>query len=254
MLTAGIDIGAKNTKVVILKDDKKVLARSSVPTGFDQKASAEEALEKALEKANVKRQELKHIVSTGAGRKAAPYITGDITEISANTKGGYFLFPSARVVVDVGAEEGRVVRCDAQGKIKDFAVNEKCAAGAGTFVEAMARALRVPLKEFAELSLKSTKIIPMNAQCAVFAESEVISLIHAKTPHPDISRAVHEAIADRIASIIRRVGIEKDVILIGGVAKNRGFVDALNRNLGLEVIVPKESEYVSALGAALAHD
>ena len=254
MLSAGIDIGAKTTKVVILKDGEEVLARSSVLTGFDQKASAEGAFEQALQKAKAARSELKYIVSTGVGRKAAPYISGDVTEVSADAKGGYFLFPSARVIVDVGAEEGRAVRCDARGNIKDFAVNEKCAAGGGSFVEAMARALEVSIEEFAELSLKSTANIPMNAQCVIFAESEAVSLIHAKTPRQDISRAIHDAIADRIASMVRRVGIEKDIILIGGVARNRGFVDALNRNLELEVIVPEEPEYVSALGAALTHD
>lgn len=254
MLTAGIDLGAKVTKVVILKDDKEVLARSSVLTGFDQKASAEEAFKEALQKAKLERNELKSIVSTGVGKKAAPYISGDITEISADARGGYFLFPSVRVVVDIGAEDGRAVRCDAQGRVKDFAINEKCAAGAGSFIEAMARALEVPIEEFAELSLQSTVNIPMNAQCVIFAESEVVSLIHAKTPRQDISRAIHNAIADRIASMIRRVGIEKDIILIGGVARNKGFVNALNRNLGLEVIVPEEPDYVSALGAALTHN
>jgi len=254
MLSAGIDIGAKSTKIVILKDNEKVLARSRVLTGFDQKASAQEALQEALQKAEIPRSDLTHIISTGVGRKAAPHISGDITEISANARGGYFLFPSARVIVDIGAEEGRIVRCDARGNIKDFATNEKCAAGAGSFVEAMARALDVSIEEFAALSLKSTTRIPMNAQCVIFAESEAVSLIHTNTPRPDISRAIHEAIADRVSAMVRRVGIEKDVILIGGVAKNVGFIDALNRNLELEVIVPEEPEYVSALGAALTHN
>ena len=157
-------------------------------------------------------------------------------------------------MIDVGAEDGRAVRCNVQGNIKDFVVNEKCAAGAGSFIEAMARALEVSTEEFAELSLKSKTKIPMNAQCVIFAESEVVSLIHAKTSHPDICRAIHDAIADRIASMVRRVGIEKEVVLVGGVGRNKGFVDSLNRNLGVEVIVPEEPEYASALGAALTHD
>jgi len=247
-------MGAKITKVVILKDDGKILARSSILTGFDQKATAKRAFKEVLQKAKIKRSDLKSIVSTGVGRKAAPYINGDITEVSADARGGHFLFPSARVVVDVGAEEGRAVRCDAQGQIKDFAINEKCAAGAGSFIEAMARALEVSIEEFAELSLKSTANIPMNAQCVIFAESEVISLIHTKTPRQDISRAIHDAVADRVASMVRRVGIEKDIIVIGGVARNRGFTNALSRNLGAEVIALEEPEYVSALGAALTHD
>jgi benzoyl-CoA reductase subunit D len=254
MLTAGIDLGSKNTKAVILKDDREILGRSSVATGFDQKASATEAFEGALQKAKVARNELKYIISTGVGRKVAPDVTGDVTEIGAAARGAHFLFPSARVVVDVGAEEGRAVRIDAKGAVKDFAVNEKCAAGAGSFVESMARALEVSTENFAELSLSSTANIPMNAQCVIFAESEVVSLIHAKTPRGDISKSIHDAIADRIASMIRRVGIEKEVVLIGGVAKNKGFVDSLSRNLGLKVIVPEGPEYVSALGAALTHD
>jgi predicted CoA-substrate-specific enzyme activase len=207
-----------------------------------------------LQKAKAKRSDLKHIVSTGVGRKAAPYITRDVSEIAAAAKGAHFLIPTARVVVDIGAEEGRAARLDDKGTVQDFAINEKCAAGAGNFVEAMARALEVSTEEFAELSLKSKAVVPMNAQCIVFAESEVISLLHAKTPHADISRAIHNAIADRVASMIRRVGIKKDLVLIGGVARNRGFIDALNRNLGIEVTVPEEPEYVSALGAALSHD
>jgi len=254
MITAGIDIGTKNTKVVILKDDKKILAQTSVISGLDQNASAEKALKEALQKAKTKQSDLAHIVSTGIGRKAAPHITNEVSEIISAAKGGSFLFPSARVVIVVGAEEGSATRCDDQGRVKDFAINDKCAAGAGSFVETMARALEVSVEEFAQLSLKSKKHVPMNAQCIIFAESEVISLLHSKTPHQDISRAIHDAIADRVSSTVRQIGIEKDIILIGGVSRNKGFVDALNRNLGIEVIVPEEPEYVGALGAALSHN
>ena len=254
MLTAGIDIGSKNIKVVILKDDKDILAMSSVPGGIDQKASAEEALKEALQKAKAKRSDLEHIVSTGVGKEAAPHITGNVLEVVAAARGAHFLVPSARVVIDVGAEEGRAARCDKKGTVKDFAINEKCAAGSGNFVDTMARMLEISREEFAELSLKSKDVVPMNAQCIIFAESEVISLIHAKTPPADIARAVHNGIAERVASMVRRVGIEKDLVLIGGVARNRGFVDALDRILGVEVTVPEDPEYVSALGAALSHN
>ena len=161
------------------------------------------------------------------------------------------MIPEARTVIDVGAEEGRGIKIEANGKVIDFAVNEKCAAGAGAFAEAMSRALEVSLEEFGQLSLKSDKSIPMNAQCAVFAESEVVSLVHAKTPKQDISRAVHDAIASRIVSMVRRVGINKDVVLIGGLAYNPGFVDALTRGLETEVSVPDNPEYIGAMGAAI---
>lgn len=251
MITAGIDIGAKNSKVLILKDGQ-VLAKGMVLTGFDQRASAEEAFEAALKQAGISRDQIERIVATGVGKDEAPYAEERITEVTAAAKGAVFLVPSARTVIDVGGEEGRALRCDESGRVIDFAINEKCAAGAGAFVEAMARALEVSLDEFAQISLKSEKTIPMNAQCAVFAESEVVSLIHAKVPKHDIARAVHDAIADRIISMTRRVGVEKDVVLVGGMARNVGFVDAMKRGLGMDVIVPEDPEFVGALGAALA--
>ena len=151
-----------------------------------------------------------------------------------------------------GAEEGRTSRITEDGKIIDFAYNEKCAAGAGSFAEAMARALEIPLEEFGPLSLESEEAVQMNAQCAVFAESEVVSLVHSKTSKEDIARAVHDAIASRITSMLRRVGIEKEVVLIGGLALNPGFVDALKRDLEMEIYIPEDPEFAGALGAAIA--
>lgn len=139
-----------------------------------------------------------------------------------------------------------------EGKVLDFAINEKCAAGTGTFVDTMARALEIPVEEMAKLSLQSTRSIPMNAQCAVFGESEVVSLIHQKIPKHDIARAVHDAIAGRIGSVARIVGLEDDIVMIGGVAKNVGFVESLKRDLGAGVKVPDAPEYIGALGAAAA--
>lgn len=250
MITAGVDIGAKTVKVVILKDNE-VIGRGIAVTGLDQKESAEKAFASALQEAKLVLKDIEKVAGTGCGRNEAPHATSHITEVGADAKGAFFLNPAVRTVIDVGGEEGRGIKVSNEGRAMDFAINEKCAAGAGAFTEAMARALERPLTEFAQLALSSTKSIPMNAQCAVFAESEVVSLIHAKTPHEDISRAVHDSIADRIISMVRRVGIEKEVMLIGGVAFNVGFVSSLNRGLNLEVVVPDHPEYVGALGAAL---
>jgi benzoyl-CoA reductase subunit D len=250
MITAGIDIGAKTTQVVILNDDK-VVARSLVLTGFEQQQAAETALAQALAQARLQRGDIAHIVATGAGRKAVPSVKENVTEVSADARAIAFLYPNVRTLIDVGAEEARAIQCTSDGTVANFAVNEKCAAGAGTFVEAMARALELKLEEMGELSLQSTTAVPMNAQCTVFAESEVVSLIHAKTDKPDIVRAVHDAIASRITSMARRVGAEKDIALIGGVAHNAGFVDALKRGLEAKVLVPADPEFVGALGAAL---
>jgi benzoyl-CoA reductase subunit D len=144
------------------------------------------------------------------------------------------------------------MKTDAEGKATDFAGNEKCAAGAGSFAEAMSRALQLTLKEFGEASLRSEKSIPMNAQCTVFAESEVVSLIHSATPKEDIAKAVLDAVASRVCAMVRRVGIEGEVVLIGGMGHNPGFVRSLKDAMGVDqVSLPELPEYVSAVGCAL---
>ncbi|MCL6477441.1 MAG: acyl-CoA dehydratase activase [Peptococcaceae bacterium] len=251
MITAGIDVGNKFTKAVILKDGK-ILSKDMVLSGFDQKKAAEEAFAGAVSKAGIARREISRIIATGAGKGEVAFADAIITEVGADARGAVQLFPSGRLVIDVGAEEARAVKCDDKGKIIDFAINEKCAAGTGSFTEAMARALEVSLEEMGPLALKSTGTIPMNAQCAVFAESEVVSLIHSRISKEDISKAVHDAIAGRIISMARRVGVERDLVITGGMGRNVGFIKSLSDGLEMEVLVPEEPEYVSALGAALA--
>ncbi len=252
MITAGIDVGAGTTKVVLM-DEGRILARSSlVLTGFDQIEAASKAMAEALAAAGLKQEEVRCIIATGAGAAAVPFAHESVTDVKAAARGACFFFPSARTVIDVGAEEGRGIRCDAQGRVVDFAVNDRCAAGAGAFIEAIARALEVRLEDMGALSLQSQNGVPLNAQCVVFAESEVVSLVHAQTPRPDVVRAVHEAMAGRIGSMVRRVGLEPDVVLMGGVARNMGLVDALSRNLEIKILVPEAPDYVAAVGAALS--
>jgi len=243
-------MGSKNVKVLIFKDGQ-ILTRGLAPSGFDQKAAAEKVFNGVLRKAGLSRGDIDHVVVTGAGKDLAPYANSEVSVVGADALGGNFLYPSARTVIDVGAETSRAARCNEKGKMIDFVINEKCAAGSGTFIEAMARALEVRLEEIGPLSLKAEKIISMNAQCTIFAESEVVSLIHEKTSKADIARAIHDSIANRIASLTRRLGIQRDVALMGGVAKNVGFVNSLQRTLEIELLVPEEPEFVGALGAAL---
>jgi len=252
MITVGIDMGAKTTKVAILRDGQ-VLARGLTLTGFDQQEAAEKILADALGQAGLQKSDVVRIFVTGVGRQQASFANGALTEVAADAKGSLLLNRDLRTVIDVGAEEGRAIKCTAEGKVSDFAINEKCAAGAGSFVEAMSRALELPLEKMGEMSLRSKNAVAMNAQCTVFAESEVVSLVHAKTPKEDIVRAIHDAIANRIVSMARRVGVQEAVGLIGGVAYNAGFVDALRRCLEVgSVWVPPEPEYVGAIGAAVA--
>ena len=251
MITAGIDCGAKNTKTVILKDGE-IIGKGSVLTGFDQEKAVADSLASALEAAGLDKEAVEKIGGTGSGKKSIKMADEEVNDIKAMAKAANFFFPNARTVTDVGAEEGRAVKIDENGGVGDFAINEKCAAGAGAFIEAMGRALETPLEEMGPLALTSDKEIPMNAQCAIFAESEVVGLIHAKTDKPDISKAIHDAMASRIVSMIRRVGVNEDVVMIGGVGYNPGFVAAMKRELKLDNIqIPEDPEFGAAVGAAV---
>lgn len=248
MIVAGIDCGAKNAKTVIMQNGK-IIGRGSAPTGFDQ----QEAVSASLAATGFPRDDIERCGGTGSGKESIQMADTIINDINAMAKAAHYFFPGCRTVTDVGAEEGRAVKIDENGGVIDFAINEKCAAGAGAFIEAMARALEVPLEEMGPLALTSDREIPMNAQCAIFAESEVVGLIHAKTDVRDISKAIHDAMASRIVSMIRRVGVNEDVAMIGGVGRNPGFVEAMRRELNLEKIyIPDEPEYGAAIGAAVA--
>jgi len=249
MITAGMDLGSRNTKVVILRDGK-VIAAAKQLTGFEQEVTAMETLKEAAASAGIAIEDIEYIVATGAGRKVAPFAKETVTEMSAAARGAFKRNSALRTVLDIGAEEGRAILISDDGRVKDFAVNEKCAAGAGTFIESMSRALEIKLEDFGPLANTSENPVPMNAQCAVFAESEVVSLMHARTPKPDIARAVLDAIANRIVSMARRISITADVGLIGGLAYNPGFVASLQRTLGMNVWVPADPEYIPAQGAA----
>jgi benzoyl-CoA reductase subunit D len=252
MITAGIDMGSRSVKVVLLEGDKVKKAHLMLPGDLDADQAAEKAYDDALAAAGFKRGDVKAVFATGAGRKQVAFATEGITEMTAGAKGANFMFPNCRTVVDVGAEEGRGIKTDATGRATDFAGNEKCAAGAGSFAEAMSRALQLTLKEFGDASLKSDKTIPMNAQCTVFAESEVVSLIHSSTPKEDIAKAVLDAVASRVCAMVRRVGIENEVVLIGGMVHNDGFVQSLKTAMDVDTIsLPEMPEYISALGCAL---
>ena len=251
MITAGIDCGAKNTKTIILQDGK-IIGRGKVLTGFDQEKAVEQSLENALQTAGIMREDIQKIFGTGSGSKAVKMAGDSINEIKAMSKGAHYFFPNARTVTDVGAEEARAAKIDENGNPIDFAINEKCAAGAGAFVETMARALEVTLEEMGPLCFQSHQKIPINAQCVIFAESEVVGLIHAKTDKPDISKAIHDSMASRIVSMIRRIGVNKDFVMVGGVGYNPGFMAAMKKELKVDTIyIPDEPEYASAVGAAI---
>jgi benzoyl-CoA reductase subunit D len=250
MITAGIDVGTGSIKVLI-RDGDRVLSKVKLVSGMEESKAIETAFNEALSQAGINGNSIAFTTATGSGAKNAPSAREIITDVTSAARGAIYLFPEARTIIDVGSEQARALKCDEKGNVVDFATNEKCAAGAGAFIEAMARAVETGFNEFVSLYFESTKDIPLNAQCAVFAESEVVSLINSDATRADISRAINRAIAERTSSLTRRVGVKEKVVLIGGVALNAGFVDALGKFLQTEIAVPEDPIFVNALGAAL---
>jgi predicted CoA-substrate-specific enzyme activase len=251
MIVAGIDVGGRNLHIII-KRDAQILGKIAGPAGIKKAEAVEQLYDEILKKVGLPRKDVERVVATGSAAKRVVFANGSIPDAAADARGVNKLIPTARTIIDVGAEESRVIKVSPDGRVLDFAMNEKCAAGTGTFVEAMSRALEVSVDEMSRITLQSTQTLSTNAQCAVFGESEVVSLIHQKTPKPDIARAVMNAIAGRIASAARMVGLEKDIVMVGGMARNAGFIDSLKKNIEMDVRVPEDPDYIGALGAAEA--
>ncbi|MDR1993291.1 MAG: acyl-CoA dehydratase activase [Nitrososphaerota archaeon] len=250
MITLGIDLGTQRIKTLVLKDGT-IASKAQAFAGFDPAKAAKQTVNDALNTAGLTLPDINHITATGAAMDLAPHANSTISMMGADAKAGVFLIPQARTIIDIGAEEARAVKCDERGLMMEFVVNERCAAGAGAFIEAMARALEMKLEDMGPLSLQAERASSINASCVIFGESDVVSLIHRQESKPEIARAVFDAMADRVCSMVHRLGVNPEVVLVGGVAKDPGFVASLNRKLGLQVQIPPYPDYAGALGAAL---
>ncbi|HHT46263.1 MAG TPA: 2-hydroxyglutaryl-CoA dehydratase [Firmicutes bacterium] len=250
MPVAGIDIGSLSTEVVILKKEE-MLAQVIIPTGANSKLAAEKAMKEALEKSGLSFNELGYIVATGYGRVSVPFANKKVTEISCHGKGAFFLHPGVRTVIDIGGQDSKVIRLSPQGKVIDFVMNEKCAAGTGRFLEVMAHALETDLEEMSRPSAPSVKTANISSMCTVFAESEVVSLVAEGHPREEIIKGIIYSVVERTISLARRVGVEEELMMTGGVAKNIALREALEKSLGIKITVPDEPQAVGALGAAL---
>jgi predicted CoA-substrate-specific enzyme activase len=250
MVTAGIDVGVKTVKAVIVKDNKVVASGIASSDGFERSKATEQLWNKVLQQAKMSASDIDRVIATGTGKMDVSFASDNIVEPVADVQAARQLFPSARTVIDVGAEQARVVKFDETGKVSNYTLNQQCGAGLGTFAEAMARALEVTLDEMSELALKSKSNTSINAECGTYASLDVVSLIHNNTPKADIARAVIDAIANKISATVNLTNIEKDIVLIGGVARNAGIVEALKRRMGVDLLIPEEPELAGALGAA----
>jgi len=251
VITAGVDLGTKMSKIVVLQDNH-VLGRSlAAAGGFERANCVEESWRELLRQVGLSASDIGRVVATGTGKWDVSFANERIVEPLADVWAARWLFQTARTVLDVGAEQARVVTFDKDGKVLDYVLNGKCAAGLGTFAESIARTLEVDLDEMSELSSKSTIPVQVNSECAVYAGLDVVSLMHDKTDKADIARAVNEAIAVKLAAMVNEMTIEKDVVLFGGMAKNGELIGSLKSRLGVEFLTPEEPEVSGALGAAL---
>jgi predicted CoA-substrate-specific enzyme activase len=249
MITAGLDVGALFTKAVVVSEGS-IVGWAMAPTGEASGASAEAALEQALGACSLARGSLEAIVATGAGKKEVPF-AGQATEVLCAARGIRLLHPDAGGVIDLGGESTRVAKLDGQGEVVEFALNDKCAAGTGIFLDAMANVLGIPVEQMGPLSLQSSSAISITSTCVVFAESEVISQVHRQTPKKDILRGIHKSIASRVFGLASRIGLSAGAMAIGGLARNAGIIACLEELMGRKIRVPENPQIVSALGAAL---
>ncbi len=251
---AGCDIGSTTGKAVIIGDNDCIMASSIVPREIDAEETALLALGEAFKNLPelTSHKDLACLVGTGYGRSEITFATENISEISCHAMGARCCDPSIKTIVDIGGQDVKGISINADGTVKEFAMNDKCAAGTGRFFEAMARIFRMELGEFSDLSLKSKKTIAVTAQCSVFAETEVISLLAKKNPPADIAAGIQSAVAKRCFTLLKRVGINPRVTITGGCAKNRGLVKELEKVLRVDIAtLPVDPQIIGALGAAV---
>jgi len=250
MIFGGIDSGSLSTDAVVLSEDG-VKSHAVVPTGASNRKAAERAWEQAMNDSGAGKGDVGFIVATGYGRDSIDFADTSVTEITCHARGAFYLFPEVHTVIDIGGQDSKIIKIVDPGRVTDFAMNDKCAAGTGRFLEVMAKAMEVDLDDMGPLSLESNKEVNVSSTCTVFAESEVVGLVAAGHETRDILRGIHRAIAGRVAALSGRVGMEPLVVMTGGVAKNVGVVRALEERLGTELALPPEPQIVGAIGAAI---
>jgi predicted CoA-substrate-specific enzyme activase len=252
MIVAGCDIGSLTAKAVIMKNSE-VLGYAVTRAKTKPEDSAKEVMDLALEKAELTMDDIGYVVGTGYGREQVPFIDSVESEISCHAKGAFQIKPSVRMVIDIGGQDAKATRMDAKGSVVRYLYNDKCASGTGRFLEVMAEALEVPLEEMGDVGEKSTEKITISSQCVIFAETEVVSLVNDGKEISDIINALHQSLAKRVSSMARSIEVEEDIVMTGGVAKNKGVFQAISDalNLPLKTVDGVDPQIIGAMGAAL---
>jgi predicted CoA-substrate-specific enzyme activase len=250
VLTLGIDIGSITTKAAIMRDGSILGTRVDF-TGYNIGKAWRRVTDELLAELGIPLSTIEKIVSTGYGRNSVETAHKTITEITCHAAGVHFFAPGIRSIIDIGGQDSKSIVLDDSGKVRDFAMNDKCAAGTGRFLEVMARALQVDLEDFGDISLRADNPGRISSTCTVFAESEVISLISRGEARENIIAGIHESIATRVSAMANRIGVRPPVMMTGGVAKNIGVVKALEVKLGMTIEVTEAAQVMGALGAAI---
>lgn len=250
MYTMGIDIGSTASKGIILKDGDKIVAKSIVPVGTGTTGPTR-VLEELFKECNLSEKDVERTIVTGYGRMHFEKANKQISELSCHAKGVHHIFPNAKTIIDIGGQDAKVLKLDSKGRLSNFVMNDKCAAGTGRFLDVMAEVLEVKTEDLGEMSSKSKEKVTISSTCTVFAESEVISHLSDGINAADVVAGIHESVAKRVASLAKRVGIENEVVMTGGVAQNSGVVKAMEEQLKTPVRISKYAQLTGAIGAAL---
>jgi len=252
MIVAGCDVGSLSGEAIIMEDDS-IMAYEIMRVRPRPEQTALDVMTKALARTNLSFDDLEYCVSTGYGREKIPFANSSISEISCHGRGAHWANPQVRTVIDIGGQDCKVVRVDKLGYMVDFTMNDKCAAGTGRFLEGMAKVLGVELEELGPLSFQSKSPIRITKTCSVLAQFDVMCMFNDGDDVADIVAGINRAMAERISKLTRKEGIRKEVVMTGGVAKNRAVVDGLREVLGIEVLDVDgvDPQIVGALGAAL---
>lgn len=250
IVNIGIDVGSRTAKIVFLKNNK-IIYTNHVSTGINPKLTAAELLDQGFNKSGYNQQSTGKIFSTGYGRNIIDFTDKKVSEISCHAKGVHYLLPDARTVIDIGGQDSKIICLSKDGRVKEFVMNDKCAAGSGRFLEVVANILEVTVEDLGLLSKESRKELHMNSTCVVFAESEIIGLIASGQISADIISSVHNSIAKRTRNLLAQLHWQRPIAFTGGVAKNPGMVQAMSSLIGVELVTPEDSYITGALGAAL---
>ena len=248
--TMGIDVGSTASKCIVLGDGKEIVGKSLVSVGAGTSGPAR-AIREVLDSCGMKKEDMAYVLATGYGRNSLEDIADQqMSELSCHARGACFLFPKVRTVIDIGGQDVKILEIE-NGMMINFAMNDKCAAGTGRFLDVMARVLEVKVEDLAPLGAQSTVQVGISSTCTVFAESEVISQLAKGTDKRDIINGIHRSVASRVVGLAHRIGVRDEVVMTGGVAQNYGVVEALQKELGHEIHTSPLTQYNGALGAAL---